>query len=117
MTDEEVKTQEMTNEITFDLYEARLHLLDRWLQYLPKPILANGKAHPPSMYISLKKLVFSILNLSMSNLKLHDCSQQLLFAVPLLCFYVSIKEPGILLCVEGASVRQVINSFREIFLL
>ena len=107
----------MTNEITFDLYKVQLHLLDCWLQYLPEPISANGKAHPPSMYISLKKLVFGILNLSMSNLESHDCSQQLLFAVLPLCFYVSIKEPGILLYVEGASIRQVINSFHEIFLL
>jgi hypothetical protein len=107
----------MTDEITFDLYEAQLHLLDCWLQYLPKPISANGKAHPPSTYISLKKLVFGILNLSMSNLESRNCSQQLLFTVLPLCFYASIKEPGILLCVEGACVRQGINSFREIFLL
>ena len=117
MTDEKVKTQEMTDKITSDLYEVRLHLLDCWLQYHPKPISVNGKAHPPSTYISLKKLIFGILNLSMSNLKSHDCSHQLLFAVPLLCFYALIKEPGILLCVEGASIRQVINSFHEIFLL
>ena len=117
MTDEKVKTQEMTDKITFDLYEVWLHLLDCWLQYLPKPILANGKVHPPSMYISLKKLVFGILNLSISNLKSHDCSQQLLFTVLPLCFYASIKEPDILLCVEAASIRQVINSFCEIFLL
>jgi hypothetical protein len=117
MTSEEGKTQEMTDENTFDLHEARLRLLDHWLQYLLKPTSANNTTHPPNTHISLKESVFSILNPNMSFLESRDCSHQRLFAVTPLCLHVLKKEPGILLCVESASVRQVVSSVHGIFIL